>query len=59
MKKTIYLAPSIKVRSFETESLLQAGGSKGTPVSEEPATGGGYAKGGIFTSDDGGSQWDD
>lgn len=65
MKKKIYVAPSIKVRKVEATSLLAASGTINTGISDEPATGGGRAKSGIFFLDDAndnvsnGIQWDE
>lgn len=47
--KKIYIAPGIKVRRVTGASLLA--GSIGTGISDDPATGGGRAKG-FFDTDE-------
>lgn len=50
MVKKIYIAPGIKVRKIESDELLAgSGGTISTGISDTPATGGGRAKGSIFS----------
>lgn len=52
MEKKLYVAPNMKVRNIESEQILAAS-TKDTGISDTPATGGGRAKSGIFSSEDG------
>lgn len=52
MEKKIYVAPKMKVRKFESENLLAASPDQKTPISDDPATGGGQAKSNNFSSEE-------
>lgn len=52
MKKKIYMAPNVKVRKIEGETMLAGSGEVKTGFSDKPATGGGLSKGNAFSDEE-------